>query len=91
MLAEMDRIRHGCMTKSADGTNRLIGPGEKCLVPTAKPFWKYIENIETSGVKTHTQYKKQPTVSNRAFDTYFRDKTKEDIERWETASDKFML
>ena len=83
----MDRIYHGCMTKNADSTNRLIGPEKKCLVPTARPFWKYIEDIETSGVKTRTQYKKQPTVSNRAFDIYFRNKNKEDIEQWETALD----
>ena len=84
---KMDRIYHGCMTQNADRTNRLIGPGEKCLVPTVRPFWKYVEDIETSGVKTRTQYKRQPTVSNKAFDTYFRNKNKEDIERWKTASD----
>ena len=75
------------MTKNIDETNRLIGPGEKCLVPTVRPFWKYIENIETSGVKMCTQYKKQPTVSNRAFSIYFRNKNKEDIVRWKTAPD----
>ena len=83
----MDRLYHGCMTKDADGTNRLIGPGEECPVPTVRPFWKYIEDIETSGLKTRTQYKKQSTVSNTAFDTYFENKNKEDIERWETAPD----
>ena len=41
----MDRIYHGCMTKNAGSTNRLIGPEKKCLVPTARPFWKYIEDI----------------------------------------------
>ena len=25
----MEQIYHGCMTKNADGTNKLIGPGEK--------------------------------------------------------------
>ena len=83
----MDRLYHGCMTKDADGTNRLIGPGEECPVPTVRPFWKYIEDIETSGLKTRTKYKKQATVSNTAFDTYFENKNKEDIERWETAPD----
>ena len=81
---KMDRIYHGCMTQNADRTNRLIGPGETCLVPTARPFWKYVEDIETSGVKTRTQYKRQPTVSNKAFDTYFGNKN---IERWKTAPD----
>ena len=71
MLDKMDRIYHGCMTKNADRTNRLIGPGEKCLVPTARPFWKYIEDIPAVGVKTRKQYKNQPTASNRTFGTYF--------------------
>ena len=66
---KMDSIYNGCMRKNADGSNRLILRGEKCLVPTSQPFWKYIEDIETSGVKTSTRYKKQPTVSNRAFDS----------------------
>ena len=83
----MDRLYHGCMTKDADGKNRLIGPGEECPVQTVRPFWKYIEDIDTSGLKTRTQYKKQSTVSNTAFDTYFENKNKEDIERWETAPD----
>ena len=30
----MDLIYHGCMTKNADGTNKLIGPGEKRLIAT---------------------------------------------------------
>ena len=38
MLVIMDRIYHGCMTKNAGGTNRVIGPGEKCFVPTAQAF-----------------------------------------------------
>ena len=50
----MDRLYHGCMTKDADGKNRLIGPGEECPVQTVRPFWKYIEDIETSGLKTRT-------------------------------------
>ena len=54
------------------------------LVPTSQPFWKYSEDIETLGVKRRTQYKKQPTVSNGAFNKYFRNKIKKDIERWET-------
>ena len=29
-----------CMFKNADGTNRIIMAGEKCLVPTDKCFWK---------------------------------------------------
>lgn len=73
--------------ENADGTNRLIGSGEKCLVPTARPFWQYIEDIPNIGVKTRSQYKMQPTVSNWSFDTYFRNKNNEDIEQWMTAPD----
>ena len=54
----MDRIYHGCMRKNADCSSRLILRGEKCLVPTSQPFWEYIDDIETLGVKTRTQYKK---------------------------------
>ena len=73
----MDRIYHGRMTKNTDWTNQLIGPyPEKCLVSTATPFWKYSEDIPNIGVKAGAQYKKQATVSNRAFNTYFRTKTK---------------
>ena len=87
IVDKIDQIYHVCMTKNADGRSRITEVDKKCLVPTARPFWKYIEDIETSGVKTRTQYKKQPTVSNRAFDIYFRNKNKEDIEQWETALD----
>ena len=44
----MDCIYHGCFRKAEDGTNWIIGPGEKCLVPVSKPFWKYIEDIPSS-------------------------------------------
>ena len=30
----MDQICYRCMAKNVDGTNKLIGPGEKCLVLT---------------------------------------------------------
>ena len=82
----MDRIYHGCMRENADGTTRLFGPREKCLVPTVRPYWKYPKDLPDTWVKTCTQYNKQPLVTNRAFDTYFRNKVKKDIERWETAS-----
>ena len=41
----MDRIYHGCMRENADGTTRLIGPREKCLVPTVRPYWKYPKDL----------------------------------------------
>ena len=81
----MDRIYHGCMTKNAGGTNRVIGPGEKCFVPTAQAFWKYIEDIPHTGIKTRRQSKNLPTVSKKQFDAYFQNK--ERIERWMTAPD----
>ena len=34
----MDQIYHGCMSKNVDGMNKLIGPGEKCLVSTKECF-----------------------------------------------------
>ena len=87
MSDKIDCIYQGCMRKNADGTNRIISPKERCLLPTARAFWKYIEDIPNTGVKTPTQYNKQPLVTNRAFETYFRNKNKEDIELWETAPD----
>ena len=42
----MDQIYHGCITKSVNGTNKLIGPGEKCLVPTEECFWKDPRDIK---------------------------------------------
>ena len=83
----MERIYHGSMRKNADGTNRLIGPREKCLALTARPYWKYPEDLTDIKVKTRTQYNKQPLVTNTAFNTYFRNNIKKDIERWETAPD----
>ena len=75
----MDCIYHGCFRTEIDGTNRMIGPNETCLIPSSKLCWKYIEDIP-GGVKNHSQYKKQPIVNLIEFDTYFRNKNKEDIE-----------
>ena len=36
------------MTKNTNGTNKIIGPGEKFLVPTGKCFWKDPEDIKSS-------------------------------------------
>ena len=82
----MDSIYHGCFRKNVDGTNRIIGRHEKRLVPSSKPFWKYIEDIP-AGVKTRSQYNKQCLALVREFDTSFRNKNKETIERLETAPD----
>ena len=69
----MGLIYHGCMTKNADSTNKLIGPGEKCVTPTAQCFWKDPQDVR-SGVKTRSQSVKQPTVSTEDYDYYFRNK-----------------
>ena len=37
---DMEKIYHVCLTKIADGTNKIIGPGEQCLIPTSNPSWK---------------------------------------------------
>ena len=50
----MTNIYHGCFSKNADGTNRIIANKENCLVPTSIAFWKYMEDIPT-GVKTQSQ------------------------------------
>ena len=60
----MDCIYHGCFRKNDGGTNRIIGLHEKCLVPSSKPFWKYIQDIPT-GVKTRNQYNKERLVKVR--------------------------
>ena len=83
----MNRIYHGCMWKNADGTKWLTVAGGKCLVSTAKPYWKYPKDLPTPKVNSRTQYNKQPLVTHRVFNTYFRNKVKKDIERWETVPD----
>lgn len=82
----MDCIYHGCFRKNVDDANRIIGPNETCLVPNSKLCWEYIEDVP-GDVKTHSQYKKQRLGKVREFDTYFQNKNKEDIERWESALD----
>ena len=54
----MEKIYHGCMAKNADGTNKIIGPGEKCLIPTDKCFWKDPRGIKKGKVKTRSCTKK---------------------------------
>ena len=82
----MDCIYHGCFRKNVDDANHIISPNETCLVPSSKLCWKYIEDVP-GGVKTRSQYKKQRLGKVREFDTYFQNKNKEDIERWESALD----
>ena len=48
----MNQIYHGCFTKNADGTNKIILAGERCLCPTSKPFWEFPEDVKNLRVKT---------------------------------------
>ena len=64
----MNRIYHGCFTKNVDGANKIILAAERCLVTTANCFKKYPEDIESIGVKTRSQTKKEHTVSKKQFD-----------------------
>lgn len=36
-----EKIYYGCMTKNADGTNKIIGTNDKCPTPTDNRFWKH--------------------------------------------------
>lgn len=91
----MLRTYHGCFRKNHNGTNRIIAKNEQCLVPTSRAFLKYIEDIPflkyiediPCGIRTRSQYKKQKLVNRRTYETYFRNKRREDIERWLTAND----
>ena len=74
----MALIYHGCSTKNTDGTNKLIGPGEKCLTPTA---------TVCSGVKTRSQSANQPTVSTEHYEYYFH--KKQCIEQWISGTEKY--
>ena len=69
----MALIYHVCFTKNTDGTNKLIGPGEKCLIPTAQCFWKDPKYVR-SGVKMHSQSTNQSTVSTEDYEYYFQKK-----------------
>ena len=82
----MELIYHGCFTKNADGTNKLIGPGEKCLTPTAQCFWKDPKDFR-SGVKTRSQSANQPTVSTEDYEYYFQKKQR--IEQWILGAAKY--
>ena len=82
----MALIYHGCFTKYADGTSKLIGPEEKCLTPTAQCFWKYPKDVR-SGVKTRSQSTNQPTVSTEDYKYYFEKKQR--IEQWISSTEKY--
>ena len=79
-------IYHGCFTKNADGTNKLTGPREKCLTPTAQCFWKDPKDVH-SGVKTRSQSANQLTVSTEDNEYYFLKKQR--IEQWILGTEKY--
>ena len=56
----MEKIYHACMTKNANGTNKIIDPGEQCLIPTNNPLWKLPQDIKKLGLK-HTKLYKEGT------------------------------
>ena len=60
----MDKIYHGCMKKNADGSNKLIGPGQKFFVPTADCFQKNPSDVKHCKVKTrsHTMLHGKTTI-----------------------------
>ena len=68
----MDKIYHGCMKKNADGSNKLIGPGQKFFVPTADCFQKNPSDVKHCKVKTRSHTKKEPTVSIKDYDNLFQ-------------------
>ena len=62
------------MTKNVDGTNKVIGPGEKCFFQTDKCFCKDPQGIKNYGVKTGSRTKKEHTVSIQTYGNYFEQK-----------------
>ena len=70
----MDEIYQGCMTKNVYGTNKVTGPGEKCLAPTSECFWKDPSDIKNCMVKTRSCTKNEPTASVKACNNYFKQK-----------------
>ena len=84
----MALIYHGCFTKNADGTNKLIGQGEKCLTPTAQCFWKDPKDV-CSGVKTRSQSANQPTVNTEDYKYYFL--KKQHIDQWILGTEKYTM
>ena len=62
------------MTKKVDGTKKLIGPGEKCLVLTEKCFWEDPRDMKNLKVKIRSRTKTEPTMSINDYDKYMRQK-----------------
>ena len=71
----MNQIYHGCFSKNADGANRIILAGEKCLCPISQPFRKFPEHILDLGVKMRVQTKEgEQYVTKETYNQYFDNK-----------------
>ena len=68
----MSNIYHGCFRKNTDG---IIANNEKCLLPTSRAFWKYIEDIPT-GAKTQVSIRVKSSLIVELSILIFEEKTK---------------
>ena len=85
----MELIYHGCMNRNADGTNKIIGSGERCLTPTTQCFWKDPQDVKIAGVKTRSQAANQPVVSISDYNYYVENK--ERIRQWISSTEMYIL
>ena len=63
-------IYHGCFYKNADGKNKIIKTGDKCLVPTDECFWKDPCEVK-HGVKIKSRAKNESRVTLKSFNRYY--------------------
>ena len=75
----MDKIYHGCFYKNADGTNKTIVAGERCLTLSVDCFWRDPNDIK-HGVKRKSRASSKPAVNFRAVDEYREGKIDKKIE-----------
>ena len=55
----MAKICHGCITKNADGSNRLIGPGKKnALFQLTNAFGKLLRTLKAKELRHEVVLKK---------------------------------
>ena len=69
-LAMEQCIYRGCFYKNANGTNKIIIIGDKCLVPTDECLWKDPCDVK-QGVKTRSRAKNQPRVTLKDLNCYY--------------------
>ena len=68
------RIYHSCFHKNADGTNKIIKTGDKCLIPMNECFWKDPCDVKHR-VKTRSHAKNEPRVTLKDFNRYYDEKS----------------